>query len=416
MTLTIRPAIPADADKVAPLIYSAAPQKYDYWFGCFGHEPLAVIADAFRAGAGVMGYQHYWVAEQNGEVLGGGSFYSAREIKDAKQQLLVWALPYFGVFKLPKLIKRGLELSALQQPFYDDMLYVGNLGVYPKAQGNGVATALLAYHEKTARENGLKYGLDVAVTNTRAIALYRHLGFEKTFKNTFSGEQSAQIPDSWRMLLNQQTPQGSSMSNRDINIRKATAADAAIVAPLMYSAGTEVYDYWFGSTGQATIDIIADAFVNNVSIMGYGCHWVAEKNNDVMGVGAFYSGWFAQKTLLSLLAWMLSFFGRKAVGVVTRGMKIAKTSPIPSRLMYVANFGVSPAAQGQGVGTALLHFHIARAKKHAMIHQFGLDVAETNPNAQRLYERMGMQQRSERSIKGVDASVVPRVRRMMMGV
>lgn len=209
-----------------------------------------------------------------------------------------------------------------------------------------------------------------------------------------------------------------------ITIRKARPEDVKIVAPLIYSAGPEVYDYWFASTGQTTIDILADAFIKNVSIMGYGCHWVAEKNDVVMGVGAFYSGWFTQKTSLSLLLWMLKFFstqpfarkrfGTKAAGVVARGMKIAKTSPIPSRLLYVANLGVSPAAQGQGIGTALLHFHIARAKKQAITNQFGLDVAVTNPHAQRLYERMGMQQRSERGIKGVDVSVVPKVRRMTM--
>lgn len=55
---------------------------------------------------------------------------------------------------------------------------------------------------------------------------------------------------------------------------------------------------------------------------------------------------------------------------------------------YIDSIAVAPIARGKGIGTQLLHYAITHAKQHDF-KQVGLLVDLKNPNAQKLYERIG---------------------------
>ncbi|MGE8429607.1 MAG: GNAT family N-acetyltransferase [Sphingobacterium sp.] len=55
---------------------------------------------------------------------------------------------------------------------------------------------------------------------------------------------------------------------------------------------------------------------------------------------------------------------------------------------YIDSIAVAPIARGKGIGTQLLQYAITHAKQHGF-KQVGLLVDLKNPNAQKLYERIG---------------------------
>jgi ribosomal protein S18 acetylase RimI-like enzyme len=55
---------------------------------------------------------------------------------------------------------------------------------------------------------------------------------------------------------------------------------------------------------------------------------------------------------------------------------------------YIDSIAVAPIARGKGIGTQLLQYAIAHAKQNGF-KQVGLLVDLKNPNAQKLYERIG---------------------------
>ncbi len=65
--------------------------------------------------------------------------------------------------------------------------------------------------------------------------------------------------------------------------------------------------------------------------------------------------------------------------------------------IYIQNISVSAAARGEGIGSKLL-IALENDAKQQNINALWLDVAFDNPNAKRLYERMGFETVSKHSI------------------
>lgn len=100
----------------------------------------------------------------------------------------------------------GASLAALRRPFVEAAraawgmdhshmpaetspgeLYVDSLAVLPEYRGRGVATALLREAKRRATREGLPLGLLVDLSNPRAEALYRSLGFHCVGTNAWGG-------------------------------------------------------------------------------------------------------------------------------------------------------------------------------------------------------------------------------------
>lgn len=201
-----------------------------------------------------------------------------------------------------------------------------------------------------------------------------------------------------------------------LNFRPATAEDVMAAAPMVYSAGPEAFDYMLRFDGKEALDFLRYAFADGAGFQGYRNHWVAEREGRVIGVGAFYSGHDEMRLTLGLIRQVFAFypFGA-ALGVIRRALELGPMmKPLTNDMWYVANFGVAPECRGQGVGAAFLNFQMAQARKHGF-KRYALDVAVTNPRAQKLYEGIGLKFVRERVFRGDRTrSPVPDLRRLEM--
>jgi ribosomal protein S18 acetylase RimI-like enzyme len=82
---------------------------------------------------------------------------------------------------------------------------------------------------------------------------------------------------------------------------------------------------------------------------------------------------------------------------------------------FIAQVGVAEALRGQGIGAALLtaQIELARMKNYL---KCALDVAVTNPRAQKLYERLGFSVVGERPWPYPHLANVPGMRRMELAL
>lgn len=203
-----------------------------------------------------------------------------------------------------------------------------------------------------------------------------------------------------------------------MQFRTARADDALMAVPMVYSAGPEAFDYMLNAAGKSSLDFLRYAFEEGAGFQGYRNHWVAERDGRVVGVGAFDSGHDETRLTIGLIRQVFTFYPvGVAFGVIKRALELAPMmKPLTKDMLYVANFGVAPECRGQGVGAAMLNFQMAQARKQGF-KRYALDVAVTNPRAQKLYEGIGLKFVRERAFRGDRTrSPVPDCRRLEMSL
>lgn len=198
-----------------------------------------------------------------------------------------------------------------------------------------------------------------------------------------------------------------------LQFRPAEKADIAQAVPLIYSAGPEGFEYVFAQGRRNALDYLRYAFADGRGFFGYRNHMVAVRDSVVIGIGAFYSGAEYQDLSRGALQQIVRFYTFTCVPVLRRAMQTTRWMPPPGRrTLYVANFGVAEAMRGQGIGAALLRRQIAAAQATGK-RKFALDVAATNPRAQKLYEQLGLRVVRETSFDAERGNLrVPASRRM----
>lgn len=197
--------------------------------------------------------------------------------------------------------------------------------------------------------------------------------------------------------------------------RPAAASDVDAAVPLIHSSGPAAFNYVFSVPGVGDAQaFLCRAFVDGAGEFGWRNHVVAELDGDVVAIGAGYGGATKWPFTLAAARQILGHYGwRHAAGVIGRGLRTESVIPPPAGDMYyLAHFGVSPAVRGKGVGTALVDHLLARRPAGAG-GAVVLDVATTNPDAQRLYQRLHFAVTGERHSKLANArGQVPHHRRM----
>lgn len=185
---------------------------------------------------------------------------------------------------------------------------------------------------------------------------------------------------------------------------------------MVYSAGPEAFDYILRTNKRTALDFLQMAFADGRGFQGHRIHWVAERDDRVVGVGAFYSGRDDLRLTVGFVRQVLAFYRyTETPGVIRRALQVAPMlKPLTRDMWYVANFGVAPECRGQGVGAAMLNFQMAEARRQGY-KRYALDVAVTNPRAQKLYEGMGLKLVREHRFHGDrKRSPVPDSRRLEM--
>ncbi len=186
MEIRFRKATPSDVEEACPLIYSAAPEAFDYMFALRDYRALNFLRFAFLHEDGLFGYDNHLIAEVDHEVAGIGAFYSGREYLSLGLGNTKQVFKFYGFFDGSSVFKRCLQIQKVVPPPKKDAEYVADLGVKEKFRGQGIGTAILKRQQEIARSKKHRfYILDVAANNPRAQKLYEALGFRVTHERPF---------------------------------------------------------------------------------------------------------------------------------------------------------------------------------------------------------------------------------------
>ncbi len=181
------------------------------------------------------------------------------------------------------------------------------------------------------------------------------------------------------------------MLEEGILFRPATLADADAVTPFIYSSGPDVCEYIFKDKKKGGAEeFLHFAFQKVGGETGYTNHVCAIHQGEIVGVGAIWSGKNGLGFLLADIRKIFSFFGLwKGLVVLFRGLKSEMLIRPPKKNEYaLGHLGIRTALRGKGIGTALIEHLIEKTPLHPS-DKVVLDVSFINPNAKKLYEKLG---------------------------
>ncbi len=178
----------------------------------------------------------------------------------------------------------------------------------------------------------------------------------------------------------------------NIQFRDAKPDDVEPAVPLLYSSGPEQIDYVLNTRTTSSFDFLTPAFISGVGAFGYKNFIVAILDEHIVGIGSFCSGSEFKRKSFSTGLQAIKFFGlKKSLPVLKRGKQVeALFTPPDKHTEFFTQIAVLANWRRNGIGTALLtrQIKIARNKQRQ---RCALDVAVTNPGAQKLYERLGFE-------------------------
>ncbi len=202
MNIQFRIAQASDQNEACPLIYSSAPEIFDYMFA-LKKPALEFLQFAFVNESGLFGHKNHVVATVKDKVVGIGAFYSGKEYISLGLGNTKQVFKFFGFAKGTSVFKKCLQVQKLIPPPNKSTEYVADLGVSESCRGQGIGSALLKHQMEVARSKKKKfYALDVAANNPRAQKLYKKLGLKVIEERIFAEiNPSRPIPNARRMVM-----------------------------------------------------------------------------------------------------------------------------------------------------------------------------------------------------------------------
>ncbi len=179
MKVQIRKATPQDAISLAPILLLA---MEDIVYYLIGQQDKAKAIDfltyCIAQKDNQYSYQHIWIAEANGAILGQASLYDGADLAKLREPVLDYIAQEYQ--HTPVLFD---ETSAGE-------IYLDTIAVSPDAQGMGIGQLLLRHivdfyvHNQKAT-----IGLLVDQENPKAKSLYLRTGFSKVSEKSIFGKQ-----------------------------------------------------------------------------------------------------------------------------------------------------------------------------------------------------------------------------------
>jgi ribosomal protein S18 acetylase RimI-like enzyme len=183
------------------------------------------------------------------------------------------------------------------------------------------------------------------------------------------------------------------MSVNGIEFRPALPADADAATPLIYSSGPDVCEYIFKDIDKGSAEnFLYFAFKRGGGETGYTNHVCVIYKGEIVGIGAIWSGKNGLQNLLADARKIIAFYGMlKGIGVLIRGLKSEMLIRPPKKNEYaLGHLGIDKNLRGKGIGTKLIHYlleQITLTSNENVI----LDVSFKNPDAEKLYEKLGFE-------------------------
>ncbi|WP_321884440.1 GNAT family N-acetyltransferase [Paraburkholderia bannensis] len=211
-TLTFRPARASDALVCAPLLFASGEHEFEFFLGVPPERCITFLAFAFGLNGGRFSWRRHEVAvDANGEIVAVLAAHDGRRILADDPHVVFTLLRHFGLMRTVPMLLRGLVLETeLPKPKRAQTL-VAHCAAREESRGTGAFSALFA-HALGNVERGLdaparEIVLDVLVSNTRAAALYRRLGFVDLPRRKPRSKRLPAELESIRMRLEPRTQQ-----------------------------------------------------------------------------------------------------------------------------------------------------------------------------------------------------------------
>ena len=174
-------------------------------------------------------------------------------------------------------------------------------------------------------------------------------------------------------------------------IRKALYEDSeAIAALLMLATGKVIYEFIGEKNHQKALDFLLRFVKNTGNQFSFQNCYVAADGDELLGAIVAYDGADLEKLRKPILDYIHERFNP--------GLQVENETQAGE--FYIDSLGVSPAHQGKGIGSKLLEFLICE-KVIKERKTLGLLVDKTNPDAKKLYLKLGFKSVTEKKLMGL---------------
>lgn len=200
--ISCRAATKADALDAAALVFASGAREFGFFLGCSNEASIAFLALCFASPRGRFSWRRHYVAvSHEARVVSILAAHASRTTLADHLHLAWMTLRFFGLRRTVGILKRGITLEMELSPPKGETVLLAHCATRDEIQGAGVFSTLFA--EATACrflpvENLV---LDVLVSNVRAAALYRHMGFVALPRQRPRARQLPEELESVRMRL-----------------------------------------------------------------------------------------------------------------------------------------------------------------------------------------------------------------------
>lgn len=165
----------------------------------------------------------------------------------------------------------------------------------------------------------------------------------------------------------------------NILIRKAKKEDSTQIAHLLMHAMEDIAYYYVGDNSkEKATNFLSELIQEENNQYSYKYSWVVEENKNTIGVAIVYNG----AKLLSLREPVL----QKIKKQFDRNIQLEEETQAGE--YYIDCIAVSKKSRGKGIGTRILQF-ILEEYAHNQGETLGLLVYKDNPEAKKLYKKIG---------------------------
>jgi ribosomal protein S18 acetylase RimI-like enzyme len=173
-------------------------------------------------------------------------------------------------------------------------------------------------------------------------------------------------------------------------IRKAKISDSEFIAPILLLAMEDIIYKFIKKEDYASAKDFLQHFIGKENNQySYQNCFVATENNEIIGAVNLYNGSELEALRLPIIEYVRKHFNPD----------FAPEFETQAGEFYIDSLGVNPKYQGKGIGSKILQFLIDEyvTKNNQTL---GLLVEEDNPNAKKLYLKLGFKSVGEKTLVG----------------
>ncbi len=175
---------------------------------------------------------------------------------------------------------------------------------------------------------------------------------------------------------------------KDILFRKAQPADVDQAVPLVLLSGPSAFAYVFNNGNVTETDFLKYAFRQQGGEFSFDNHFVLEREQVIIGVGAIFSHQKSKRFILKEVRNIIATYKWRSVGTMIRGLKIEQILLLPKQKEHcIGHVGVLASERGKGLGEYLMK-SLMKEGQEATDGKFILDVADDNLVAKSLYGKL----------------------------